>query len=213
LEAVKKEEKLDNIRKEVDGTGDALGKPLDSRIKETVVFLKALEINTGQSCEGHIDRPAPWVLIESEDEPKERWYDQDKIFQATAEKYGITLEDVKRANNMDAWREAYEASARKPETKKFKDWREKNERLQKKVAELLEQFYAEREAEEKLTIEEGADSSFWLGFAENKKLATKVLNGEATEEERNSLNKKLPQRQAEMAAFTKFLEEKYWSNE
>ena len=48
-----KEKRLKEIEKEVEKIRDALGKPIDSGIKETVVVLHALEFPTSLSCEGH----------------------------------------------------------------------------------------------------------------------------------------------------------------
>ena len=44
---------------------DKLGTPLDPGIKETVIALNLLGLQTVQSCEGHLDHgcPYPWVTV------------------------------------------------------------------------------------------------------------------------------------------------------
>jgi len=60
----------ENIRTEVDAMTDALGKPVDSQIKEAVIAIMAHEFPTIGSCEGHIDEGAerplyPYVMVSS----------------------------------------------------------------------------------------------------------------------------------------------------
>jgi hypothetical protein len=69
--------------REVDEICDALGKPVDVGIRETVAILQLLGLHTRQSCEGHIGwgLPAPWVALyvpeaeklREEIEPLENW--------------------------------------------------------------------------------------------------------------------------------------------
>lgn len=63
-----KEKRLKEIREKVEQFVDALGMPVDPGIKETVVFLITLGINTVASCEGHIDHGTggPYIDITSE---------------------------------------------------------------------------------------------------------------------------------------------------
>ena len=62
---------------EVESIADALGLPIDEKIKPLVAALRMFGVRTTQSCEGHPDRgfPYPWVEIEA---------DSDNMF-ATAE--------------------------------------------------------------------------------------------------------------------------------
>lgn len=64
-----KKELWQKMEQEVATWGDALGKGIDVRIKDTVIVLNLLGFKTEQSCEGHIDwgRPYPWVRIASRD--------------------------------------------------------------------------------------------------------------------------------------------------
>lgn len=44
---------------------DALGRPIDPGIRETVIALNALGMSTVASCEGHLDHglAAPWIVV------------------------------------------------------------------------------------------------------------------------------------------------------
>ena len=44
---------------------DALGKPIDAGIFQTVVAFNALGVSTIMSCEGHVDHglPYPWIDV------------------------------------------------------------------------------------------------------------------------------------------------------
>src|SRR3712207_1504419 len=65
LERIVKEQRWQQSAAEVNRITDRLGMPIDEGIKETVVALNVLGINTVASCEGHFDRGtgAPWVAI------------------------------------------------------------------------------------------------------------------------------------------------------
>jgi hypothetical protein len=62
---------ISEIRAKVDQILDNAGKPIEPGIKETIVGLMANNIVTYQSCEGHMDRgaPYPWVWV-GEEEPE-----------------------------------------------------------------------------------------------------------------------------------------------
>lgn len=205
-EAIEKQALLDEIRKNVNETGDGLGKPIDSGIKETVVFLNALGITTTGSCEGHIKEGLPWPWIDTEDpnQPEEQFEDQNKIFQNIAERNGLKVEKLKKGEPIKIWFEAIRAASKNSESKEYKDWTEKNKKVVEKVKKLLESFYKDRNVDEmnKLVMKDTR-----LGF-ETGLGDTNVLDLEATE--RDKLDEALPARKNEMRAFTKFLENKYW---
>jgi len=95
--------------REIEAVTDRLGFPIEPGIKDVVVGLNLLGLNTTQSCEGHPDRGmgAPWVEVAAPDEPVWRFAGQKEIFQNVADKYGVDLEAVLRADNEDAWKEAW----------------------------------------------------------------------------------------------------------
>ncbi len=56
---------------EVAGLVDGLGVPVDDGIRDTVIALRLLGIETVFSCEGHLDYgfPCPWVDVAARDAP------------------------------------------------------------------------------------------------------------------------------------------------
>jgi hypothetical protein len=59
----------EDIRAEVEQLTDALGKPVDEGIIESVTGLRALGFPTSASCEGHFEHgcPYPWIDVEVPD--------------------------------------------------------------------------------------------------------------------------------------------------
>src|SRR4051794_2537985 len=83
---------------DIETVRDALGRPLDSGVKEIVAALNIIDIPTSASCEGHIDRGkgAPWLEVGAANRPAERFQGERAIFQEVADRYGVTYEDVSR---------------------------------------------------------------------------------------------------------------------
>jgi len=65
-----KQEKWNETLASVESIADRKGKPVDEGIKETVVAFLVNNIQTNNSCEGHLDwgRPYPFVDIDHTDE-------------------------------------------------------------------------------------------------------------------------------------------------
>jgi len=91
-------------KEEVDKLMDNASHPVDGGIKETLVALHLLGINTSGSCEGHLDhgRLAPWIGIETPatDEVKEL---EAKINRAVTtegeeEKTEILIDQMRKLN-------------------------------------------------------------------------------------------------------------------
>lgn len=64
----KKRKEWQKIIEDIEGTTDGLGKEIEKGIFDVVVALNALQVNTSQSCEGHLKEegrgfPFPWVEI------------------------------------------------------------------------------------------------------------------------------------------------------
>lgn len=72
IEYQKKKAKIEQIKQDVEKWIDKLGKKIDEGIKDTIVFLSVLEINTTGSCEGHFDSGTggPYIDIESKEIPE-----------------------------------------------------------------------------------------------------------------------------------------------
>ena len=214
---INREEKielLNNIREKVNQIVDALGKPIDEGIKETVVFLTALGIPTEGSCEGHIDHGynGPWVDISYPNMPEERFIGERETYEEIAKKYNVSIEEIKKAfydksspYHQEIIKIHIEISKR-GETDEFKKWREENKKLYERVKELLEEFYKDREVEDnvRLIIEEYAT------FYRIKNAGSKSISKEMNEEERKIREERLNKYQKEMREFTEFLKRKFF---
>lgn len=64
-----KQRRWDESAERIERTADALGRGVDQNIKETVIGLNLLDINTTASCEGHLDHGtnAPYIDIEAKE--------------------------------------------------------------------------------------------------------------------------------------------------
>ncbi|MDP3769564.1 MAG: hypothetical protein U1A23_00585 [Candidatus Sungbacteria bacterium] len=64
---LEKQKAWDVMAERVARTVDGVGKRIDENIKEAVIALNMLNINTSASCEGHLDRgnAGPWIDIKS----------------------------------------------------------------------------------------------------------------------------------------------------
>lgn len=70
---LEKETLWQKAAKEVDKLKDRISHPVDEGIKETLVALHLLGVNTSGSCEGHLDhgRLSPWIETIETEEVKE----------------------------------------------------------------------------------------------------------------------------------------------
>ncbi len=73
-EKSEKEKHWQKIIAKVETITDKLGKPIDEGIKESIIALTVFDINTDQSCEGHLDHglPSPWISFDAK-ENEELW--------------------------------------------------------------------------------------------------------------------------------------------
>jgi hypothetical protein len=192
---------------------DMRGFPIDANIRETVVALNLSGITTSASCEGHSDRGrgAPWITVEAQGRPRERFVGEDEIFQRTAQKYRASEQEVRKGQNHEAWKEATNLAVANGETQEYQAWRKQGQLLLDKVRTTLEEFYQGR------FVESGA----LLEVASNAEGSFNIHNGRddyerksptLTEDERRALTGRLAGYQREMKAFTDFLKEKYYSS-
>ena len=206
------------VNNEIENTADSLGSKIDEGIKDSVIALNAFEINTAQSCEGHLDSgmSAPWIRIEAPNEPEERFIDQNETFKKVAEKYSITFEEAKRSHNDDAYWEAMKECSEKGETKDYQKWREESEKLLYTTKEILDDFYKNRQVPDDIKIK--VDTKSMEDIAEG---SFEIFNGgkdfrdindiNLSEEEKKSLGNRLNEYRKEMDAFANFLKEKFFS--
>jgi hypothetical protein len=219
----KQELKWEKVRTEVEEIADTLGEGIDEGINEAVLAFNINGIPTSQSCEGHFeDRsehgyPAPWVTVAASNEPKWRYVDEEKIYKQVADEYNITVEQVKKADNSEAWVKANQLSAKQEETLEYKKWYEENKKLFAKVEALLKEFYAGRAVSDEIRIIiEKMDNvfsvhnggKFYIPNDRKERLQT-----ELTKEERQRIPEVLKNCQKEMQDFADFLKKKYFSDE
>lgn len=208
-----KEERLEQIRSEVEKIAGADGKPIDEGIKETIVALKAFGFETFESCDGHAEygRHAPFVEMGAPNKPEEKFEGQNALFQKTAEKYGMPVEDVENDTNHEAYVEAWKALSKSDakEMQEYQVWKQETAKLLKQFQELLGEFYRHREVpnDTRLVIE-GDETGFEIhnGGSYYKKFGEVF----APEEERG-YKAHLSRYRSEMEEFTKFLKQKYLS--
>ncbi len=220
-----KEEKLEilkEIEKEVDEIRDELGMSIDSGIKEAVIVFNAIGLPTSQSCEGHLERPmfGPWVEVGAPNRPEERWLGEKEIFQKIAEKYHLTVEELKEQRYEEKYRyqescpyiEALKECRKKGETPEYKKWREENKKLQEKTNGLLKEFYKKRKvpSDVRLKIELLGEGNYFRIHNEGKYFKYFKRKLKLSERLKKKLEKKLPRYQKEMEDFANFLKEKYF---
>lgn len=217
LKEKNKMSKIEDTKNKVERWRDGLGKGIDKGIKNTVIYLNVLDFPTFQSCEGHVSGgvPSPWVAVESLSRPKERFVKEKEAFEKVAQAHKISLDQIKSADNMDAYWEAIRECKQNGETNDFKEWKKKNKKLQGKMESLLNEFYENRSVGKnvKIIIEENAESDFNIRCNMNNgeyDAFIKNHNQKITEEEKVKFTLELEKYRAEMDKFTKFLEKKYF---
>ena len=159
---------------------DAEGEPVDPGIKDALVALNALEINTTNSCEGHVDKGCgvPWIRIESPRDPDEHFQDEIATCQAMANKFGVSLDDVRRGACAEAKDAAAEIYLKNDETVAFHNWKQSNRELRQRVVTLLDSFYSNRETstDSRITIDDYGDDSFKISVGAAEKPIDKTGN-------------------------------------
>ena len=134
---------------------------------------------------------------------------EKEIYKDVADRYGISYEDVKTANNQAAWVEAIALCAENEETPEFMARRKENEKLKKVAEELIEQFYKDRKTEDAAHLEFeniGGDGHFRIhnGGEDYAQVADMSV------EQKKELGERLLGYRAEMQAFGKFLKDKFF---
>jgi hypothetical protein len=192
---------------------DALGFPIDTNIRETVVALNLSGMPTSASCEGHTDRGrgAPWITVEAQGRPGERFIGEDEIFQRTAQKYHVSEKEVKKGQNHEAWKEAMNLAVANGETEEFQAWRKQSQLLLHKLHTILEDFYQGRAVEPGLRLEVVSNTEGTFNIR-NGRDDYERRSRALTEDQRLALRVRLAGYQKEMKAFTDFLKEKYYSS-
>lgn len=182
LETADSKEKLwQEKSKEIDIITDRLGMPIDEGIKEMVIALQLLGINTTASHEGKLDRhPIPYIDIESSDPEKDILEEKsDELFDSdrnkNEEELNIIDKKILRLNLEE----------------------------RKKIIILLEEFYQNRKVpfESRLGLHVGARGKM--------RLQSQGADFQEIEEDEKIKAERLKAFQDEMNAFKDFLKQKF----
>lgn len=182
--------------RELDNIKDGLGKGIDNGIKETVVALNVLGINTTQSCEGHLDwgTGAPWIDLRAPniDELAHQMYDAFETARTTSQNAGRgPSEEDKQLFN--------KAHELRLEVKR------RNLEEAAKAMGLLDTFYKDRDVpyDRRLIIS--------IASAEYNRIESQGAEFQETASPETK-QQKLVEYQHEMQAFTAFLKDTYFSS-
>ena len=190
-----KDVNLNRVRQYVDKITDGLNLKIDDGIKETVVFLNALGINTTMSCEGHLKWAfgGPWIDIG----PKEtrKFLSLTKRLQDIRKK--LRIEERKKKPNKKV---TDKLDNEHYKLRKIEDRYIRKE--SKKVFILLEKFYKNRKVDfDEMII---LNSVGWGTRIMSQGTELQVLNDQKTRE----MN--LKRYKGEMNLFTEFLKKEYF---
>lgn len=191
IEREEKERRWNQVSNELSHVTDALGKPIDKGIFDTVVALKLLDFHTSQSCEGHHGRgvPAPWVEIQAP---------VTNEMKALKERFSQTMEAIEtfeiQGKSDDELEELYQqyhklsAEVRRPQLEEIR-----------KIILLIGEFYQNRQVayDQMLTMRGNRLESQGAQLQE-------IIPPEEQ-------NQKFHAYQEEMKTFTGFLKKKYFS--
>ncbi len=198
------------ITKKVNSLKDALGMPIDSKIKQVVIGLNANGITTTSSCGGHKNRGVlfPWVMCSPVNgKPKYRFNHEKIIWEKIIKKYNIVSKNIFWPKNKEAETEYYKLCLAAGETKKYKNWYKKLDLFIEEMRKILKEFYSNRDSEIKIVVDDKIFENALFSIPEEKlemKLRKKLNN-------KHLLNL-LVQTRKEMSAFAEFLKKRYFSN-
>lgn len=192
VEKTQKEQQWQQRVNELGHITDALRKPIDLGIFETVVALNLFDIHTTQSCEGHLDRgiAAPWVEVQAPET------ETGKALRKQANQLADTIETLEHEERPDEeLAPLYQAlhrlhrEIRRPQLEEIQN-----------AMRVLAEFYQARQVpyERLLTIHGNRIESQGAIFQE-------IISPEERDQ-------KLLDYQQEMQAFTAFLKNKYLSS-
>lgn len=184
------------MQREVAQIADGLGKAVDPKIAATVVALKAHDIHTSGSCEGHLDHgiAGPWVDIES-DQDTSALRDQAFQFRERAEKLDTSPREKKPKKEVEFLLKEYHSLLEQAKTPHLQE--------RKKLMNLLAEFYEKRNMPYDVRLQ-AVEWGFGITRLENQGASLQPLADEATRAQ------KLAEYQKEMAEFTQFLKEKFF---
>lgn len=176
------------IEDEVEHITDGRGLKIDNGIKESVIVLKLIGLETGDSCEGHIDRalPYPWVDIVAPARNNARYLDLQKKYK---EERFLTPSEIEEGLLLNA------------------KIIEEEKEIENHLKNLLDEFYKNSDSE-KIIIKKYAS---WhrilpIGF---EKFGTIKRGEELIESEKQRRTEFLERSREEMGRFVSFLDKKF----
>jgi hypothetical protein len=211
----------------VQNVTDGLNLAIDEGIREAVAVLRALNLETTSSCEGHLDQgsPSPYIDAQAPGEPRHRFQGEPEQLQVLAIKYDITPSEitawpyevnrVQRAQNAySEWMQWCENPSR-AETPQYEAWDRENTRIRAVIAKLIDEFYTTRKRpkygyvsheNDRLRTETALYDKYFQAAIRQQK---DPLSGA----DREQLRRRLPLAQAEMHAFIAFLKRNFIEND
>jgi hypothetical protein len=217
---------LERARNDVEQITDGLNKLIDPAIREGVATFRALNLETTQSCEGHLDRgsPSPYIDLQAPGEPTYRFRGEKERLEALAIKHDLFPEEIRawpheedRAQRAERayneW-EAWTAGPAREETPEYQAWDAADHKVRVAIEKLIAEFYATRPkpTEGHLLLEHNRlrtrSSLYDQYFAA-------ALDGNANSlsaADRERLRSQLPAAQAELQAFIDFLKRKFFEH-
>lgn len=133
----------DGMKQHVDSLIDGKGRGMDERIKEPVIALNLLKVNTIQSCEGHMPVPGhysvyPYIAIGAKE--------ADELGKAAEASHKKATTNANPALTETLWNEYHQILAKSKQLNLIET---------KKVMILLDEFYANRKtsAEVRLIVD------------------------------------------------------------
>ncbi len=183
-ELTEKEGLWRQFAEEIDKIRDRLGKKVDEGIKEALIGLRAFDIHTTQSCEGH-----------------ENW--------ATGGPY-IDVESPKNKELNERFRELIEKDVDRDEDEEFanlkKEITKNNLEERKKLIALLDEFYKGRDVsfEVRLMIDSMAGG--------RSRLENQGVDMQQIEDDMEKKKERLKAFQEEMRSFQEFIKSKFFQS-
>jgi hypothetical protein len=220
-------ERIERARAEVSHITDGLNLSIDEGIREAVAVLRALNVETTQSCEGHLDQgsPSPYVDIQDPGKPDHRFLGEIEQLQTLAKKYNITSQEIgawpSDKDRMSRAKFAYDewmtwrGEASREETGEYKAWRQRDVLLLASFDELIAQFYASRvkPAEGYIFLEHDRLRTAYTLYDKYFAAAASHAADPLSQADRQHLRTSLPMARAEMGAFIGFLKLKFFEGD
>lgn len=218
--------RIERAREEVSDITDGLNLSIDEGIREAVAVLRALNVGTTQSCEGHLDQgsPSPYIDIQAPDEPIHRFQGEVEQLQALADKYEITPGDVRSwPSDEDQARRAKLAydewitwcgEGSREETSEYTEWDRADQFLRANLDGLIADFYAmrPRPAEGYVLLEHDRLRTASNLYDRYIAAASRRTADPLSQADRKHLRIFLPVAQTEMQAFIGFLKANFFQS-